>query len=107
MQRHRVIDFGADVARGEEFAQPIPPLRAYYVLVKNVMGMRRSFEQADGRVVFGGPEPSRSQEAVVGRGPLLPLPVPSLDVWQFHPQNRGLDRIHAAVPAHLLVQIKV
>src|ERR1019366_5809882 len=47
MQRHRIVDFVADSALGEEGPQFIAVERAHYVLVIDVLGLGTRLQQAD------------------------------------------------------------
>src|SRR6266566_4882059 len=46
-----------------------------------------------------------AKQTVVGHGSLTPLLVPFINVLQLHSQHRGLDRVHARVPAELGMEI--
>src|SRR5438445_6253474 len=46
-----------------------------------------------------------AKQTVVGHGSLTPLLVPFTNVLQLHSQHRGLDRVHARVPAELGMEI--
>ena len=105
MQRDRIVDFGADLAIGQELAKFVATLGSNHVLVVHVMGMRRSGEHADGRISGRGDQPRLRQQQIIGSGMFAALPVPGLEMGKFHAQDRRLDCIQPAIPAQLFMAI--
>src|SRR6266849_7305867 len=111
MQRQRVVDFRPDFSSREEFAQLVPAPNANHILMKHMFGLRTLREQAHRRAVFvrtlfgtaPRSQPGAGEQLVVGRGVPLPPLVPFRDVWQLHAQHRGLNSVHASVPAKFVV----
>src|SRR5712692_3600544 len=111
MQRQRVVDFRPDFSSREEFAQLVPAPNANHILMKHMFGLRTLREQAHRRAVFvrtlfgtaPRSQPGAGEQLVIGRGVPLPPLVPFRDVWQLHAQHRGLNSVHASVPAKFVV----
>src|SRR5260370_14253716 len=115
MQRQRIVNFRPDFSSREEFAQFVSALSANHILIKLMFGLRPPREQAHRPAAFvrtlvgtparslGRSQPGAGKQLVVGRGVLLPAMVPLRDVWQLHAQHRGLNSVHASVPAKFVM----
>src|SRR5713101_7861415 len=85
--------------------------------MKHMFGLRTPREQAHRRAAFirtlvrtpagslGRSQPGAGKQLVVGRSVPLSAMVPFRDVWQLHAQHRGLNSVHASVPAKFVVVV--
>ena len=95
VQRHGVVDLGADACGHEVLAQLVPVARADHVLIVDVAhalgGTRRLDRLARDR-------PARKARVVEG-GVALPARAPVIQMLQLHVEHRGLDLIEAEIAA--------
>src|SRR5580704_8276205 len=105
MQWDGIVNLRADFPVAKKLAQFIATLRPDHVLMKNVKCMRRSLQRQDWRITFLRYKPRIRQQTIVGRSTLPALLVPAFDMRKLYAEDRGLDRVHAAVPANFFVVI--
>ena len=102
VQRDRVVDAPADALGFQVLAQRVAALRADRVLVEDVAAPRSANGEFD---VLTADEPGVAEQAVVDGGVADAGGGPGIEMRELHAQDRGLQRVEAAVPADRLVLV--
>ena len=106
MQGDRIIDFAADVGRGQPIAQGIAPGDADDVLIVDVQvdftpfsRHRTAIDLRRGDYLRFGDHAAGGKKPIIAGGVFSAAAVPPFEIGQFHPQGRGLDGIKAKIAA--------
>ena len=111
MQRQRIINLSSNFALGHFIAHLIAngARHAHHILIVNVAALvQRWIAKRQSARVHRGVAVSCAgvlEEGVIPRGVLLARRAPSVQMTQFHGQNRCLQRVQAAVHSNFLVEI--
>ena len=100
VERHRVVDLGADAGRFEPRPHVVAARNADRVLIEDVLAIGRPRGKANG---LGQPR-IREQSSIALRVPPAHR-APLRQVRQLDPQHRGLNRIEPEVAANPLVEV--